>query len=49
MREMDGRRVPFMGRTGSGESLAGAVGRRVEIRYRKGDRGLIALSVCLAG
>lgn len=45
----DGRRVAVYGKNGAGEALAGAVGRRVEIRYRKGDRGLIALSVRLAG
>jgi len=39
----DGRHAVF-GKNGVGQTLAGAVGRQVEIRYRRGDKGLIALA-----
>ena len=39
----DGRKVAVYGKNGAGEALAGAVGRRVEVRYRRGDKGLIAV------
>lgn len=45
----DGSRVAVYGKNGSGRALAGAVGKQVQVRYRQGDKGLIALDVRLAG
>jgi hypothetical protein len=45
----DGRKVAVFAKNGAGQALAGAVGKTVEIKYRQGDRGLIALNVRLAG
>ncbi|AEG15167.1 hypothetical protein Desku_1587 [Desulfofundulus kuznetsovii DSM 6115] len=45
----DGRKVAVFAKNGAGQALAGAVGKMVEIKYRQGDRGLIALGVRLAG
>lgn len=39
----DGRKVAVYGKNGAGEALAQAVGRRVEVKYRRGDKGLIAV------
>lgn len=39
----DGRRMVVYGKNGAGQALADAVGRRVEVRYRRGDKGLMAV------
>jgi len=45
----DGSKYAVYAKNGSGQALAGAVGRRVTVKYRQGDKGLIALDVRLAG
>lgn len=42
-------KVAVYAKNGNAQALAGAVGRQVEVRYRQGEKGLIALSVKLAG
>ncbi|HHW43550.1 MAG TPA: hypothetical protein GXX25_07030 [Desulfotomaculum sp.] len=46
---IDGTKHAVYAKNGAGQALAGAVGKTVEIKYRQGDRGLIALDVRLAG
>jgi len=45
----DGSKVAVYGKNGNGQTLAQAIGKQVEVRYRQGDKGLIALNVRLAG
>ena len=45
----DGSKVAVYGKNGNGQTLAQAVGKRVQVKYRQGEKGLIALSVRLAG
>lgn len=45
----DGSKVAVYGKNGNGQALAGAVGQQVVVKYRQGDKGLIALGVRLAG
>lgn len=42
-------KVAVFAKNGNAQALAGAVGKQVEVRYRQGEKGLIALSVRLAG
>lgn len=41
----DGNKYAVYAKNGNGQVLAGAVGKQVEVKYRMGDKGLIALSV----
>lgn len=45
----NGEKYPVFAKNGNAQVLAGAVGKQVEVRYRQGEKGLIALSVKLAG
>jgi hypothetical protein len=45
----DGSKVAVFGKNGSGQALAQAVKKKVQVEYRQGEKGLIALSVRLAG
>ncbi|MGI6284851.1 hypothetical protein SEF58_03415 [Neomoorella humiferrea] len=38
-------KVVVYGKNGAGEALAGAVGKKVQVRYRHGNKGLIAVEV----
>jgi hypothetical protein len=42
-------KVAVFAKNGNAKTLAEAVGKQVEVKYRKGDKGLIALNVNLAG
>jgi hypothetical protein len=44
----DGK-VAVFAKNGNAQALAGAVGKQVQVKYRQGEKGLIALSVRLAG
>lgn len=46
---VDGSKVAVYGKNGNGQTLAQAVGKQVQVKYREGEKGLIALSVRLAG
>jgi len=41
----DGAKVAVYGKNGTGKALSGAVGKRVQVRFRRGDKGLIAVDV----
>lgn len=45
----DGGKYAIFAKNGNAQVLAGAVGKRVLVRYRQGDKGLIAQNVNLAG
>jgi len=47
--ETPGGRHAVYGKNGVGQTLAGAVGKQVRIKYRRGDKGLIALAAELMG
>jgi hypothetical protein len=38
-------KVAVFGKNGAGKALAGAVGKQVEVKYKRGDKGLIAIGV----
>jgi len=38
-------KVAVYGKNGAGKALAGAVGKQVEVKFRRGDKGLIAVGV----
>jgi hypothetical protein len=42
-------KVAVFAKNGTGQALRDALGRQIEARYRRGDKGLIAFSVRLAG
>ncbi|MGB9804374.1 hypothetical protein, partial [Desulfofundulus sp.] len=42
-RAKDGTKHAVFAKNGAGQALAGAVGKTVEIKYRQGDKGFIAL------
>lgn len=44
----DGNKVAVYAKNGNGQVLAGAVGKTVNVKYRQGDKGLIALNVQVA-
>lgn len=44
----DGSKYAVFGKNGVGTTLAGAVGRRVKIRYRQADKGLYAVAAEVA-
>jgi len=44
----DGAKHAVYAKSAAGQTLAGAVGRQVEVKYRQGDHGLIAVSVNVA-
>jgi|GEM_PF-2150777 len=44
-----GEKFPIFAKNGNAQTLAGAVGKQVQVKYRQGEKGLIALSVRLAG
>ncbi|MBC7324554.1 MAG: hypothetical protein H5T99_04480, partial [Moorella sp. (in: Bacteria)] len=44
----DGK-VAVFAKNGNAQALAGAIGKKVEVKYRQGEKGLIALNVRLAG
>jgi hypothetical protein len=46
---IDGTKHAVYAKNGAGQALAGAVDKTVEIKYRQGHKGLIALGVRLAG
>ncbi len=45
----NGEKFPIFAKNGNAQTLAAAIGKAVQVRYRKGEKGLIALSVRLAG
>ncbi|MCL6557265.1 MAG: hypothetical protein K6U74_00410 [Firmicutes bacterium] len=45
----DGTKHAVYAKNGNAQALTGAVGKAAEVKYRQGDKGLIALSVRLAG
>lgn len=44
----DGTKLAIFGKNGTGQALANAVGKRVKVRFRRGDKGLIAIAVSAA-
>lgn len=45
----DGGKHAIFAKNGNAQALAGAVGKKVLVKYRQGDKGLIALNVNLVG
>lgn len=43
------QKVAVYGKNGNGQVLAGAVGKTVAVKYRQGEKGLIAVNVQVAG